>query len=169
MVWLETHRIASESKSNRYARDPSSLEAKRKLTSSASQKKDLKSSALPPIPSANMALLGDESISIEAVGSKTGKERSSAAPAAEISVTAPPVENVMEQKLLKPLPHFENSELRELASIITRDIFTMNPDVTWDSIAGLEKSKRLIKEAIVFPIKFPQYNVVFTLDYFRGS
>jgi katanin p60 ATPase-containing subunit A1 len=54
------------------------------------------------------------------------------------------------------MPFYENADLRELAAIITRDIFVQNPDVKWTDIAGLDKSKKLIKEAIVFPIKYPQ-------------
>ena len=31
-----------------------------------------------------------------------------------------------------------------------------NPDVKWDDIIGLESAKRTIKEAVVYPIKYPQ-------------
>lgn len=58
-------------------------------------------------------------------------------------------------KLLKPLPNYGN-EYYELASIISRDIYVSNPDVKWDDIAGLENSKRLVKEAVVLPIKYPE-------------
>jgi len=58
-------------------------------------------------------------------------------------------------KLLKPLPNYGN-EYYELASIISRDIYIANPDVKWDDIAGLENSKRLVKEAVVLPIKYPE-------------
>jgi katanin p60 ATPase-containing subunit A1 len=94
----------------------------------------------------------EESSMIQAVGIKTGAQRDTIPPAAE----PVPAEDPNSSKLLKPLPFFGNSELRELASIITRDIFVNNPNVKWSDIAGLEKSKKLIKEAIVFPIKYPQ-------------
>ncbi|VDP90303.1 unnamed protein product, partial [Echinostoma caproni] len=31
-----------------------------------------------------------------------------------------------------------------------------NPDVRWDDIIGLSSAKRLVKEAVVYPIKYPQ-------------
>lgn len=97
--------------------------------------------------------------SIEAVGTRTGSGARdvNVAPAAESTQKHKPQETVHETKLLKPLPFHGNAELRDLAAMITRDIFVKNPNVKWSDIAGLEKSKRLIKEAIVFPIKYPQY------------
>lgn len=87
---------------------------------------------------------------LEAIGKKTGSmQKEVVAPAAEL------VEDPFDHKLLKPLPFYENSELKELANVITRDIYVKNPNVKWSDISGLEKSKRLIKEAIVFPMKFP--------------
>lgn len=35
----------------------------------------------------------------------------------------------------------------------TQDIYLENPNVTWDDIIGLEAPKRLVKEAVVYPIK----------------
>ena len=64
--------------------------------------------------------------------------------------------DLYETKLLRPFPDYGNSELKDLAATITRDIFLNNPNVKWDDIAGLESSKRLIKEAIVYPIKYPK-------------
>ena len=57
----------------------------------------------------------------------------------------------------KPLPDFSTVEMRELAESITRDIVRGNLDVQWDNIKGLEDAKRLLKEAVVMPIKYPQY------------
>ncbi|RZC65085.1 hypothetical protein C5167_008768 [Papaver somniferum] len=36
------------------------------------------------------------------------------------------------------------------------DIIRGNPDVKWESIKGLENAKRLLKEAVVMPIKYPK-------------
>ncbi|KAI0235974.1 Katanin p60 ATPase-containing subunit A-like 2 [Lamellibrachia satsuma] len=36
------------------------------------------------------------------------------------------------------------------------DIYLHDPDVRWDDIIGLENAKRLVKEAVVYPIKYPQ-------------
>jgi katanin p60 ATPase-containing subunit A1 len=65
-------------------------------------------------------------------------------------------ETPYDNKLLKPMPGFGNAEFRELATIISRDIFMHNPNVHWSDIAGLEGSKRLIKEAVVFPMRYPE-------------
>ncbi|XP_013379501.1 katanin p60 ATPase-containing subunit A-like 2 [Lingula anatina] len=61
-------------------------------------------------------------------------------------------------RLLKPLGGYMgyNSEWRELAQVISRDIFSSNPNVRWDDIIGLGEAKRLVKEAVVYPIKYPQ-------------
>lgn len=34
-----------------------------------------------------------------------------------------------------------------------QDIYLHNPDVRWDDIIGLDAAKRLVKEAVVYPIK----------------
>ncbi|PAA52974.1 hypothetical protein BOX15_Mlig020428g1 [Macrostomum lignano] len=61
-------------------------------------------------------------------------------------------------RLLKPLGSFlgYNQEWRDLASTISREIFLHNPNVRWQDIIGLESAKRLVKEAVVYPIKYPQ-------------
>ncbi|WOL17047.1 katanin p60 ATPase-containing subunit A-like 2 isoform X4 [Canna indica] len=55
------------------------------------------------------------------------------------------------------LPPFETAEIRNLAETLCRDIVHGSPDVTWESIKGLENAKRLLKEAVVMPIKYPKY------------
>ncbi|XP_044512431.1 katanin p60 ATPase-containing subunit A-like 2 isoform X1 [Mangifera indica] len=58
----------------------------------------------------------------------------------------------------KPLlPSFESTETRALAESLCRDIIRGSPDVKWGSIKGLENAKRLLKEAVVMPIKYPKY------------
>ncbi|XP_033749769.1 katanin p60 ATPase-containing subunit A-like 2 isoform X4 [Pecten maximus] len=61
-------------------------------------------------------------------------------------------------RLLKPLGGYVgyNSEWRELAQVISRDIYSQDPNVKWDDIIGLDEAKRLSKEAVVYPIKYPQ-------------
>ncbi|KAL5252221.1 hypothetical protein ACHWQZ_G015120 [Mnemiopsis leidyi] len=61
-----------------------------------------------------------------------------------------------DDKLLKPLAHFANRDMRELAATISRDIYLNNPNVRWSDIFGLEAPKRIMKEAVVYPIKYPQ-------------
>jgi katanin p60 ATPase-containing subunit A1 len=43
-----------------------------------------------------------------------------------------------------------------LNPLFSRDIIRGNPDVKWESIKGLETAKRLLKEAVVMPIKYPK-------------
>lgn len=58
----------------------------------------------------------------------------------------------------KPLlPPFEDAETRNLAESLCRDIIRGSQDVNWESIKGLETAKRLLKEAVVMPIKYPKY------------
>ncbi|KAF2604786.1 hypothetical protein F2Q70_00025119 [Brassica cretica] len=58
-------------------------------------------------------------------------------------------------------PPFESAETRTLAESLSRqailDIIRGNPNVKWESIKGLENAKRLLKEAVVMPIKYPSY------------
>ncbi|KAL6614755.1 hypothetical protein ACP70R_037025 [Stipagrostis hirtigluma subsp. patula] len=62
------------------------------------------------------------------------------------------------------LPAFESAEMRNLAETLLRDIIRGSPDVKWESIKGLENAKRLLKEAVVMPIKYPKD----TSRYFTG-
>ncbi|XP_048438147.1 katanin p60 ATPase-containing subunit A-like 2 isoform X1 [Pyrus x bretschneideri] len=55
------------------------------------------------------------------------------------------------------LPAFESTEMRSLGESLCRDIVRGSPDVKWESIKGLENAKRLLKEAVVMPIKYPKY------------
>uniref|UniRef100_A0A671T9A1 Katanin p60 subunit A-like 2 n=1 Tax=Sinocyclocheilus anshuiensis TaxID=1608454 RepID=A0A671T9A1_9TELE len=61
----------------------------------------------------------------------------------------------MYERLLKPMSAFigMNSDMRERAAVISRDIYLHNPNVRWDDIIGLEDAKRLVKEAVIYPIK----------------
>ncbi|XP_059845759.1 katanin p60 ATPase-containing subunit A-like 2 isoform X1 [Hypanus sabinus] len=62
------------------------------------------------------------------------------------------------ERLIKPLGAFigASGEMRDLAVVVSRDIYLHNPNVRWDDIIGLEPAKRLVKEAVVYPIKYPQ-------------
>ncbi|XP_049637517.1 katanin p60 ATPase-containing subunit A-like 2 [Suncus etruscus] len=62
------------------------------------------------------------------------------------------------ERLLKPLSAFigMNSEMRELAAVVSRDIYLHNPNIKWNDIIGLSAAKQLVKEAVVYPIKYPQ-------------
>ena len=56
---------------------------------------------------------------------------------------------------MPPLPSFGVPELDELAATIRRDIFVDDPRVPWDAVAGLDNAKRLLKEAVVMPVRYP--------------
>ncbi|XP_054253694.1 katanin p60 ATPase-containing subunit A-like 2 [Indicator indicator] len=62
------------------------------------------------------------------------------------------------ERLLKPLSAFigMTGEMKELAMVVSRDIYLHNPNVKWDDIIGLDAAKRLVKEAVVYPIRYPQ-------------
>ncbi|XP_073925970.1 katanin p60 ATPase-containing subunit A-like 2 isoform X4 [Castor canadensis] len=62
------------------------------------------------------------------------------------------------ERLLKPLSAFigMNSEMRELAAVVSRDIYLHNPNIKWDDIIGLDAAKQLVKEAVVYPVRYPQ-------------
>ncbi|TKY59667.1 Katanin p60 ATPase-containing subunit A 2 [Spatholobus suberectus] len=65
--------------------------------------------------------------------------------------------NMDERPKKSLLPPFESAEMRTLAESLSRDIIRGSPDVKWESIKGLENAKRLLKEAVVMPIKYPKY------------
>ncbi|KAL7749061.1 Katanin p60 ATPase-containing subunit A-like 2 [Sorochytrium milnesiophthora] len=60
------------------------------------------------------------------------------------------------ERLLKPIPGSYDGEFKELASIISRDIFVENPDVYFQDIVGLDRCKKLVKEAVIYPMKYPE-------------
>jgi len=67
-------------------------------------------------------------------------------------------EDFFEERMLKPLP--ENlffGDMRELADSIQREIIVANPMVFWEDIAGLTTAKQMVKEAVVMPLKYPQF------------
>ena len=44
-----------------------------------------------------------------------------------------------------------------LAESIQASIFSANPNVRWDDIAGLDEAKELLREAVVYPVQYPQF------------
>ncbi|XP_070599701.1 katanin p60 ATPase-containing subunit A-like 2 isoform X2 [Erythrolamprus reginae] len=62
------------------------------------------------------------------------------------------------ERLLKPLGALlgMTSEMRELATVVSNDIYLHSPNVNWNCIIGLDAAKRLVKEAVVYPIRYPQ-------------
>ncbi|CAI9719130.1 katanin p60 ATPase-containing subunit A-like 2 [Octopus vulgaris] len=65
--------------------------------------------------------------------------------------------HLQQDRLLKPLGGYMgyNNEWRDLAQLISREIYVHNPNLGWNDIIGLDEAKRLVKEAVVYPIKYP--------------
>jgi katanin p60 ATPase-containing subunit A1 len=62
-----------------------------------------------------------------------------------------------ESILLKPLPSDLPDDMRDLAILIKREIILENPNVTFNDIIGLDTPKKIIEEALLWPIKYPQF------------
>ncbi|KYN02750.1 Katanin p60 ATPase-containing subunit A-like 2 [Cyphomyrmex costatus] len=61
------------------------------------------------------------------------------------------------EKSLKPIDNLYplRSELKEIADIMSREIVQQNLNVHWDDVKGLKDCKLLLKEAILYPMKYP--------------
>ncbi len=60
--------------------------------------------------------------------------------------------------MIKPLPDYSfNPELKELAMMIQREIINTNPDVRFPDVVGLPEAKKLLKEAVLMPMKYPHF------------
>ena len=62
-----------------------------------------------------------------------------------------------EERVVKPPMRFFNREMQDLAAIIQRDVLVANPMVRWDDVVELDEAKLLLKEAVVMPIKYPEF------------
>ena len=49
---------------------------------------------------------------------------------------------------------------KDLVEGLERDIVQRNPNISWESVAGLEEPKKLLKEAVILPLIMP--------DFFKG-
>ena len=61
-----------------------------------------------------------------------------------------------EYKLMQKVPEHLRDAYGDLPNAIARDIFTQDTGVTWSDIVGLNGAKRVLREAVVMPLKFPQ-------------
>jgi katanin p60 ATPase-containing subunit A1 len=58
--------------------------------------------------------------------------------------------------MLRLPPQFGgDAELKNLAQSISRDIFVESPNVQWDDIVDLHEAKRLLREAVQLPLRYP--------------
>ncbi|CAL5223306.1 g5797 [Coccomyxa viridis] len=51
----------------------------------------------------------------------------------------------------------DNDEKDKLRASLGNAIMVERPDVKWDDVAGLEGAKDSLKEAVILPVKFPQF------------
>ncbi|TYZ64581.1 hypothetical protein PybrP1_001493 [[Pythium] brassicae (nom. inval.)] len=99
----------------------------------------------------------DEALDLGLVGQKPAGRKLGGKSGKKAGVSSDEREDTVEERVVKPLPSFMlDSELRPLAETITREIFQKNPNVRWDDVIGLFETKRLLKEAVVMPLKYPQ-------------
>lgn len=70
-------------------------------------------------------------------------------------------EDFFENRVLKAIPQdlIDIPDLRELAQYLQRDICIDNPNVKFTDIMGLDQAKALLKEAVLLPLKYPQFFV----------
>ena len=61
-----------------------------------------------------------------------------------------------EYQLMQKVPEHLRDAYGDLPNAIARDIFTQDTGVTWSDIVGLNGAKRVLREAVVMPLKFPQ-------------
>jgi katanin p60 ATPase-containing subunit A1 len=62
----------------------------------------------------------------------------------------------IEDRVLKPPPQFGgDAEMRQLAGIISREIYQESPNVFFEDIVALDEAKRLLCESIQLPLRFP--------------
>lgn len=50
----------------------------------------------------------------------------------------------------------ENKEMNELQNQISDAIVREKPNVRWEDVGGLEQAKKVIQEAVILPMKFPE-------------
>lgn len=66
-----------------------------------------------------------------------------------------PPEILAEQKLIQPVPPILLDTYGHLTGDIARDIYIENTGVTWGDIVGLIGAKRVLKEAVAMPLRYP--------------
>ena len=66
------------------------------------------------------------------------------------------MEKVKKKKVAEPEGGKKDSEDDKLQKQLSSALIKESPNIKWEEIAGLEKAKEALKEAVVLPIKFPQ-------------
>lgn len=55
-----------------------------------------------------------------------------------------------------PPKKLDNKEMNELQNQISDAIVREKPNVRWEDVGGLEQAKKVIQEAVILPMKFPE-------------
>jgi katanin p60 ATPase-containing subunit A1 len=65
-------------------------------------------------------------------------------------------DDYFDMQLPPTIPPYLTGELRVLAENIQGSILCENPSVRWDAVVGLGEAKKLLKEAVLYPVQFPE-------------
>jgi vacuolar protein-sorting-associated protein 4 len=60
------------------------------------------------------------------------------------------------QTAKSPPRKIDNKEMNELQNQISAAIVREKPNVKWEDVGGLEQAKKVIQEAVILPMKFPE-------------
>jgi katanin p60 ATPase-containing subunit A1 len=64
----------------------------------------------------------------------------------------------VDARVLKGLPDYSDvPEFHQLAQYVCRDICVESPNIKFSDISGLLEAKRLLKEAVLVPLKYPHF------------
>lgn len=164
-----THGLTAEDKT-RYAE----FAAKAGVDSQQLRGMQAKLGAAAEAPAVSGAAFGSSAPRMPSSGQVSSAQtfESTGDPAASLSVSATAIglagdraghkpgdratETSLDDRLLKPVPFAGDAELRALASGITRDILLTDPNVRWSDVVSLDGAKRLLKEAVVMPVRYPE-------------
>eukprot|EP00766_Chilomastix_caulleryi_P003599 gnl/Chilomastix_caulleri/4700.p2 GENE.gnl/Chilomastix_caulleri/4700~~gnl/Chilomastix_caulleri/4700.p2 ORF type:complete len:94 (+),score=20.18 gnl/Chilomastix_caulleri/4700:269-550(+) len=62
----------------------------------------------------------------------------------------------------------KDEEDEKLSGAIANAIVREKPNVRWDDVAGLEKAKAALREAVILPAKFPQLILLGNANQWQG-
>lgn len=72
------------------------------------------------------------------------------------TISSPNGEASMQKKKGEKCENEDNEESIKMKKNLAHAILSEKPNVKWDDVAGLESAKDALKEAVIFPLKFPQ-------------
>jgi len=127
---------------------PTSSAKKPNLNNSVTKNSKSEKQPLKPTLKKTQSTANDNALSLEGKNIEIQKEE-------ETKEETP--EEFFDNRVLPPLPEFAISgEMKDLAINIQREIINSNPGISFKDIIGLETAKKLMKEAVLLPLKYPQ-------------